>query len=62
MTISFKERKPSYRGTIKGGWIKVPANKDVGLPIYIKVSWYYRIWIVIKMLPRLFRSVRFNHG
>lgn len=55
MKISFEKQEPSYRGTIKGGWIKIPPNKNVGLPmpVYVKLAWYYRMWIVIKMLSKI---------
>ena len=55
MKMSFDEQKPSYVGTIKGGWVKVPPNNDVGLPCstWVSFAWYYRIWIAIKVLSRI---------
>ena len=55
LKMSFKEQKPEYRGTIKGGWIKIPPNKDVGLPCatWVWVAWYWRVWVFIRVISRM---------
>ena len=55
MKMSFREQKPEYKGIIKGGWIKIPPNMDVGLPCFtwVYIAWYYRVWVLIHTLLRM---------
>ena len=55
MKISFKEQTPEYRGFFRGGWVKVPPCKEVGLPCNTWASFHflYRMYLLIVFLTHL---------
>jgi hypothetical protein len=62
MKISFKKKEPSFKGTIRGGWIEVPPNGEVGLPIntYVYIAWPMRILIFMRILKGVKISLNFK--